>query len=165
MTKAEKNRIATVQEWYAAHTQMKALQERENQLRLQVAAEWFGYDTAQLQKGSKKMPLPGDEANFEFKCQFVVNEKVEQELVQDCLNELAEAGVPAEIRAELFRVKYDLKASVYKILPDNIKLIVDKIMTRSPGMPQVSVESKKSKTSKVKEAFALVGAVTKRGRK
>lgn len=164
MTKAQKieaaeiARQAKVQKWYDIHSRMKALQAEESTLRLEVAAECFGYDTNQLQKGSKKMPLPGDESNFELKCQFSINEKVEQEMVQDLLNLLAANGISAEIRAELFRVKYELRASIYKVLPDPAKAAVDAIMVRSPGMPQVSIESKKAKTKEAKQAFAIAGA-------
>lgn len=150
------NPAELVAKWWNLSQEVKRLAEEENALRLQIAQLGFGYDPNQLQKGSKKFDYPGEEDNFVLKCDFRVNEAVDENQVQSCINELQANGVPAAVIAELFSFTPKLRQTGYKMIPDHLKPYVDAIVTRSPGMPAISkVEKKKKQSAEVRQDFAI----------
>lgn len=127
--------------WNEAQVESAAAQNRENQLRMAVATQIYGYDPEKLQTGTKNFALPN---GYKAKMTFKVNESVEQGRVDEAFAELKKLGVPDEIAKSVLKPKYEFKKTGYKMLSlQAAKDAVDCITTRKPGMPTLEIVSPK----------------------
>lgn len=157
MTKKALNALATPDQmtdaqleaaWRKVNDEKKNLSEVEATLRIELAKRAFGYDPNQLPTGTKRVWSMVD-PSMDIVATFKVNTNVAQELVPSALNLLAQMGIPDAIANNVFRKqKYEVSATGLKVLgkvSSAALQVVENILTRSSGMPAVTVEAAKAK--------------------
>lgn len=136
------------QAWRKVNDEKKNLAEVESLLRVELAKRAFGYNPDMLPTGTKRVSSTVD-PSMDIVATFKVNTTVAQELVPSVLNLLGQMGIPDAITNDVFKKqRYEVSATGLKTLGKvsfEALQVVENILTRSSGMPQVTVEAAKAK--------------------
>lgn len=138
-------------EWFSAGQSLERAVARENELRLQVFSNFYKADDPCLSEpGTEHFAMPG---NWLLKIERRINTKVDQSLIGAIKTEIAtleadpDSGELPTIDAAL-KWKPDFSESGYRDLRDDVKVILNKALTRTPGTPGIKLELPKSVQAK-----------------
>lgn len=114
--------------WRKCALELSRLKDEELCLRKEVFAEAFVMAT----EGTNKLALPG---GWELKATVPYTRTLDQTKVAELLKELKKAKAPST----LIKTKYELSITDYKKLDDEIRSLVDHILTTKPGTPALEL--------------------------
>lgn len=123
-----------LQKWFTLNEQSKELKRAEMELRNEIFAETFNC----TQEGGQNVPIGG---GFVLKSTLSYNRKINEDILSQLEPVLApllsENGLTLP---DLIRYKPALNVSIYKKLPDDVKLLVEKCLETKPGSPTLKIE-------------------------
>ncbi len=134
---------ATLTEWYAITRQIAELKTREMTLRKTIEASTF-FDQSKL-KGTQTKELG---AGYQLKLVRRITTKVENKKNEafDALIKLRNlGGISIEHANDLFTFDANMKTTVYNLLSDEEKSIIDPIVTTKQGSPDLKIIEPKAK--------------------
>ena len=114
-----------LQRWQELQTAIERLQAEEKVLREGLFNGTFPNPV----EGTNTYVLPdGRKIKGTYKIYRNVDEKA-----------LASSEIPKKLKDEVFRVKHDLSVTAYRNLDEELKKLVDTVLTIKPGMPGLDV--------------------------
>jgi len=123
----------TLAKWQQLSDTIKVLQDQERALREGI----FNGTFPDPKEGVNSIELADGRV---LKGTFKINRSVDQE---------AAAALPEEVRERFFRVKYDLRTTVYKDLSAAERKKLDRYITAKPGLPTLQIVPAKKKPEDV----------------
>jgi len=114
--------------WRKCALELSRLKEEEMCLRKEIFAAAFIAAT----EGANKLVLQG---GWELKATVPYTRTLDQTKVAELLKELKKAKAPSS----LIKTKYELSVTDYKKLDDEIRSLVDSILTTKPGTPALEL--------------------------
>lgn len=114
--------------WRKCALELSRLKDEEMCLRKEVFADAFVMAT----EGANKLALQG---GWELKATVPYTRTLDQTKVAELLKELKKVKAPST----LIKTKYELSIADYKKLDDEIRSLVDNILTTKPGTPALEL--------------------------
>lgn len=126
-----------VKEWEKAKRVLDAAKEKETELRKKVISNyWPDYEDQQLSGTKTSEDL---RVKAEFKIDYVADKDFEK--IEKLISK-APAKYKAAVEA-VFKKKFEISVSGYKALPEDVKKVVDKVITTKQGSTQLKLVDKK----------------------
>lgn len=122
--------------WRKCALELSRIKEEEMCLRKEIFASAFVAAT----EGANKLTLQG---GWELKATVPYTRTLDQAKVADLLKDLKKAKAPST----LIKTKYEISVTDYRKLDDEIRSLVDAILTTKPGTPQMELIAPKSADS------------------
>lgn len=129
----EEEKLTLVEKWYVAKTKADEATNKENKLRILIAAECYPEKT----EGTAYMDLP---EHWRLKAEFKLYRNVDIAALPAVLEKMPEGS-----KENLLKFEPKLKITPYKQLPAEQKAIMDEAIIAKPGMPALTLVPPKNK--------------------